>query len=66
MILVLIRICAVVFGGLSFLQACGLAVWALVNEPWVLPIAAVQCLFGAWLLSAGYYGTWSGRDPRRA
>jgi hypothetical protein len=63
MLLVLIRFVAVAIGALFFLPAVAVAVFAFTKNLWLLPIAFLNGLFGAWLISAGYYGTWSGRNP---
>ena len=64
MLLVLIRIVAVVIGTLFFLPAFPFALVAFRDGLWILPIAALNALFGAWLICAGYSGTWSGRAPK--
>ena len=64
MLLVLIRIIAVVIGTSFFLPAIPVALLGFKENLWVVVIGVLNGVFGAWLISAGWYGTLSGRPPR--
>jgi formate hydrogenlyase subunit 3/multisubunit Na+/H+ antiporter MnhD subunit len=65
MILVLIRITAVVIGTSLFLPSFALVAAAMMDKVWEAAfLAAITGLAGAWLISAGWYGTWSGQPPK--
>ena len=64
MLLVLVRIVAVVVGTAFFLPAIPVALVGLSENPWLVVIGILNGLLGAWLISAGWFGTLSGRPPR--
>jgi hypothetical protein len=64
MLLVPIRIAAVIIGTMFFLPAFPVVFFGFRENLWLLPIGLLNGLFGAWLISAGWYGTWSGQAPK--
>jgi hypothetical protein len=67
MLLILIRMIMVVVGTFLFLPAFALVANAIGRGVWVAAfLAFIVGVFGAWLISAGWFGTLSGQPKTKS